>query len=362
MSAAALRYTPMATVPRLRVDLSSDTVTRPTKAMRRAMANAEVGDEQRGEDPTVNALTERVGDLLGHEAAVFLPSGTMCNQIAVAVHCAPGDAFFCHRSAHPLLSEAGGASALAGAQPHPLDGPRGIFGADQLRAAIAHETRYAPHPSLVWVEQTANLVGGCCWSLDEIGGVLDVAEERSLRTHLDGARLLNATTATGHRAADYAGRFDTAWIDFSKGLGAPVGAVLAGSAALVDEAWRWKQRLGGSMRQSGIVAAGALHALEHHVERLAEDHANARRLAAGLAGTPGLRIDAAAVETNIVAADASAWPGGAGELVHRLTVEHGVRASFGLGGRVRFVTHLDVDANDIDVAVEAVHRLAASRV
>jgi len=356
----ANRYAPTGDPPKLRVDLYSDTVTRPSAAMRQAMARADVGDEQKGEDPTVNRLVERVADLLGQEAAVFLPSGTMCNQIAVALHCRPGDAFYCHRSAHPLTSEAGGASAVAGAHPHPLDGPRGVFTAEQLVAAIPSASRYAPRPALVWVEQTANLVGGRCWSPEEVAAVLAVSRRWGMASHLDGARLLNAVAATGRPVGAWADSFDTAWIDFSKGLGAPVGAVLAGSNDLIDEAWRWKQRLGGSMRQSGILAAGALYALDHHVARLVDDHANARRLAHGLVGVAGLVVHVAAVETNIVVADAGEWPGGPAAFVAALALQHGVRASLGLAGSVRFVTHLDVDAADVDVAVNAVRQLSAA--
>ena len=283
------------------VDLFSDTQTRPTAAMRRAIAEAEVGDEQSGRDPTVIALQERVAELLGHEAAVFLPTGTMCNAIAFRLHIRPGgDELLLHRSSHPVHAEAGGPAALSGAMVRALEGDGGRFTAQALEAAIRPAAPKAPRPRLVSLEQTTNHGGGRVWPLDKLRSVLDVASDHGLRTHLDGARLLNAVVASGVSAADYASGFDTAWIDFTKGLGAPVGACLAGSRELIEEAWRYKHMLGGAMRQSGILAAAGLYALEHHVERLADDHENARRLAAALAEVPGLTVDPDAVETNIV--------------------------------------------------------------
>ncbi len=275
------------------VNLHSDTQTRPTPAMRAAMAAAEVGDEQRGQDPTTAELERRVAEMLGQEAAVFLPSGTMCNEIALRLHIRPGgDELLLDRSAHPIVAEAGGPAALAGAMISPLDGDGGIFTAEQLEAALHVDgSRYAPRSRLVSVEQTSNMGGGRIWPLPRIEEVLAVAREHGLRAHLDGARLMNAVVASGVSAQEYASGFDTAWIDFSKGLGAPVGAVLAASAELIEEAWRYKQMMGGALRQSGILAAACLYALDHHVERLAEDHENARRLAEGLAGLPGIRID-----------------------------------------------------------------------
>ena len=284
------------------VNLFSDTQTRPTEAMRQAMAHAEVGDEQRLADPTVNALQERVAELLGQEAAVFLPSGTMCNAIAFRLHVRPGgDEVILDRTSHPVNYEAGGPAALSGAMLRALDGDGGIFTADQVEAAVRPAgDRYGPRSRLVSVEQTTNIGGGRVWPLEQVRAVLDVAARHELRTHMDGARLMNAVVASGVPAAEFAGGFDTAWIDFTKGLGAPVGAVLAGSRELIDEAWRYKQMIGGAMRQAGIVAAAGLYALDHHVERLADDHANARRLAEGLAELPGVDIDLARVETNIV--------------------------------------------------------------
>jgi threonine aldolase len=332
------------------INLYSDTQTRPSAAMREAMANAEVGDEQRGLDPTVNALQDEVAELLGKEAAVFLPSGSMCNQIAVRLHIRPlGDEMYLHRLAHPITAEAGGAAAMSGAMIMPLDGEGGKFTGDALRAQMRDPAdRHEPRSRLVTVEQTTNLGGGRVWPLAQIEEVLAVAAEHDLRTHLDGARLLNATVASGESAAAYSAGFETAWIDFSKGLGAPIGACLAGSQQLIDEAWRYKQMFGGSMRQAGIVAAGARYGLQHNVERLAEDHANAKFLAGGLAEIDGVEIDPSTVETNIVIFDVA----DASDLHDRLKAA-GVETSL-LEGRVRMVTHLDVDRAGIETALAAV--------
>ncbi len=284
------------------VNLSSDTQTRPTAGMRRAIAEAVVGDEQRRADPTVLALEDRVAEMLGHEASVFLPSGTMCNQIAIRLHVRPsGDEVLLDRTSHLVHAETGGPAAIAGATLSLLDGTGGVFDGRQLEAAIRPVTkRNAPRSRLVCIEQTANLAGGRIWPLETMREVVTVANQHGLRTHLDGARLLNAVVATGVDAAAYGSLFDTAWIDFSKGLGAPIGAVLAGSAELVEEAWRYKHMWGGAMRQSGVLAAGALYALDQHVDRLAVDHDNARALAEGIAALEGIDLEPSTVETNIV--------------------------------------------------------------
>jgi threonine aldolase len=328
------------------VNLYSDTQTRPTAGMRRAMAEAEVGDEQKFEDPTVNALCARVAELLGTEAAVFLPSGTMCNEIAFRLHIRPGgDEAILHRTAHPIIAEAGGPAAFAGAVLHPIDSPDGTFTGDDVRAALRPAgDRYMPRSRLVSVEQTVNMAGGRIWPLERLRGVVEAAQEAGLRLHMDGARLMNAVVEAGVPAAEYARGFDTVWLDFTKGLGAPVGACLAGSAELIDEAWRYKQMIGGAMRQAGIVAAGALYALDHHVERLAEDHANARRLAAGLEG-----LDVDDVETNMVFFAVDDAPGFVAALDRA-----GVRMGATGPRRVRAVTHLDVSAEDIDRAIDVV--------
>jgi len=327
------------------INLYSDTQTRPTDAMRQAIASAEVADEQRLADPTTNRLQERVAELLGQEAALFLPSGTMCNQISFRLHARPGgDEMILDRTAHPIIAEAGGPAQNSQLMIHTLDGDGGIFTAEQVEAAIRDPSnRYLPRSRVVSVEQTTNMGGGRVWSLAQIQSVLEVTRLNGLRAHMDGARLMNAVVASGTSAAEFAGGFDTAWLDFTKGLGAPVGAVLAASRELIDEAWRWKQQWGGSFRQSGIVAAGCLHALDHHVERLAEDHDNARVLAEGLLE---LGCDVIAPETNIVIFSA---PVG---FVERMS-ERGVELSGTPDGRVRAVTHLDVTRADIDAALQA---------
>jgi len=330
------------------INLFSDTQTKPTEGMRRAMCEAEVGDEQRLADPTTNALQERVAELLGHEAGLFLPTGTMCNEIAFRLHVGPGgDEVLLDRTAHPLQFEAGGPAALSGAVLTPLDGDGGIFTPAQLEAAVRPPgDRYAPRSRVVSVEQTTNIGGGRVWPLEAVRGVLEVARAHGLRAHMDGARLLNAVVASDVSAADFASGFDTAWIDFTKGLGAPIGAVLVGSRELIEEAWRYKQMWGGAMRQSGIVAAAGLYALDHHVERLAEDHENARLLADGLAQIDGVTIDPSTVESNIVVfavADAVTT----GEALRAA----GVQVTRLDATRIRAVTHLDVDRTGIEQAL-----------
>lgn len=336
----------------VRVNLFSDTSTRPSEEMRKQMAEAEVGDEQLGEDPTVNRLQERVAELLGKEAALFLPSGTMCNEISFAVHCRPGDEIIMDETAHPLNFEGGGPTALTGALIRPLQGERGVFTADQVRAALRPPNRYHPRSRAVSVEQTTNIAGGACWSLDSLRSVSATARDAGLATHLDGARLMNAVVATGTPAHEQVAGFDSAWIDLTKGLGAPVGAVLAGDQSFIDEAWRFKQRLGGAMRQAGIIAAAGIYALDHNVVRLADDHANAKSLARGLAAIPRIVIDPDAAQTNIVIfslEDGSSVE----EFAGRMMTEHGVRFSMISPTSLRAVTHLDVDATGIQLAIDA---------
>ncbi|MBU6270748.1 MAG: PLP-dependent transferase [Betaproteobacteria bacterium] len=338
------------------IDLFSDTQTRPTAAMRQAIAQAEVGDEQRFEDPTTNRLRERVCELLGVEDAVFLPSGTMCNEIAIAVHCRPGDEVIAEASSHIIHYEGGGPAALAGVMLRPVSAPPegvpGTFDGAALQAAVRAESRYVPRSRLVAVEQTANTAGGRVWPLALLREVRDAARALGLASHVDGARLMNAVVASGVSARDQLAGFDSAWIDFSKGLGCPVGAALAGSRDFIREAWRLKQRWGGAMRQSGMLAAAALHALDHHVERLADDHANARLLAVALAELPGVRIDPATVQTNLVYFDVT----GTGLSSDRVVAELGIRGvrmgAFG-PDRIRAVTHLDVNREQVLRAADA---------
>ncbi len=339
------------------VDLYSDTRTKPTPAMRRAMAEAEVDDEQAFLDPEVNALCEEVAELLGKEAALFLPSGTMCNQIAFCVHCARGEEVLIDRTAHPIHAEAGGPAAWAGVVLTPLDGERGVFTPEQV-AARARTGRHAPRTRLVSIEQTANLAGGTIWPLERIEAVAEIARAHGLRLHLDGARLLNAVVATGVPAARFCAPFDSCWLDFSKGLGAPVGAVLAGSRAFVEEAWRYKQMMGGAMRQAGVLAAACRFALRHHVDRLARDHIRARKLAAALAELPGLRVEDPEPPTNMVFFELTRPDLDARGFVERLA-RQGVRMGAMGPRRVRAVTHLDVDDAAIDRAIAAVRAVLA---
>jgi threonine aldolase len=345
---------------RMLVDLFSDTVTRPTPAMRRAMCEAEVGDEQLREDPTVNRLQETVADLLGKEAALFLPSGTMCNQVAFSVHCRAGDEILLHELAHPLLYEAGGAAATIGAVFRPLPGPRGMFTADQVTAAVRPPVHFMPRSRVVSIEQTANIVGGACWQLDRIESVCAAARQAGLACHMDGARLLNAVVATGTPARSFAAPFDSVWIDLTKGLGAPVGAVLAGSSEFIEAAWVYKQRYGGAMRQAGIIAAAGLYALEHHVDRLAEDHERARRLAQGLGGTHGIAVDGNQVETNIVIFDVRGT-GLSGDQFAERALAHGVRFTVIGGTTMRAVFHLDVPPDGVDRALAAARDAVAGQ-
>lgn len=347
---------PPAGAPPIRINLYSDTQTLPTPAMKAAMMEAEMGDEQHGDDPTVHALCDRMAALLGKEAAVFLPSGTMCNVIAILTHCRPGDEVLAHETAHILGSEGGTHAALAGVQINPLKGERGMFSAETLRAAIRPRTRHAPPQSLLEVEQTANIGGGAVWPQAELDAVVAVAREQGWATHMDGARLMNAVVASGIPAAEMVAGFDTVWLDFTKGLGAPLGAVLAGSEEFIGEAWRWKQRLGGAMRQAGICAAACIHALDHHVDRLADDHANAKALARGLRQIEGITVEEP--DTNLVFFDPSGTGLEAGELVNRLRMD-GVQLSM-LGGRIRACTHLDVTAPMIEETLSLTRKALAA--
>ncbi|MEL6961464.1 MAG: threonine aldolase family protein [Pseudomonadota bacterium] len=334
------------------IDLYSDTRTQPSHGMRRFMAEAEVGDEQADLDPTVTALCERVADLLGKEKAVYLPSGTMCNEIAYRVHCRPGDEIILDRTAHGIIAEAGGPAALALAMLYPLDGVRGQFGPAQVQSAIRSGSRYEPRSRLISIEQTSNWGGGSIWPLDTIRAIGDVAHANRLSMHMDGARLMNAVIGSGIAASDFAEPFDSLWLDFSKGLGAPVGAVLAGSADFIHEAWRLKQQMGGAMRQAGIIAAACLYALDHHIDRLGQDHENAKRLASGLAALDGISLDPSLIETNIVFFDLEPHTPSAPAIASQL-LDKGVRIGAMGERRMRAVTHLDIDRDAIDFAIKA---------
>lgn len=335
-----------------RIDLVSDTATRPSPEMRQAMVQAEVGDEQRGEDPSTNLLCARVASLLGKEAALFLPSGVMCNQVAILVHCRPGDKIFADESAHIVGSEAGAPAALAGAMVHTLAGQGGMFTAQQMSAHIRPGKRNAPRARLVVLEQTVNRGGGGVWPLAQVREISELARSHSIAVHMDGARLFNAVVASGVPARHYAEQCDSVWIDLSKGLGCPVGAVLAGSAEFIEQAWFWKHRLGGAMRQSGMLAAAGLYALDHHIDRLAEDHANARLFADRVTRLPGVRLDSDEVQTNLVFLDVRETGFTAQELSARL-MRQGIRIGAEGACRLRIVTHMDVSKAQVEEAAEA---------
>jgi len=338
------------------IDLRSDTATRPTPSMRRAIAEAVVGDEQKREDPTVAELERRGAELLGQEAAVYLPTATMANQIALRIQTEPGDELLAEENSHLLLSELGGAAVHSGLVTRGLPSVGGRFSPEQVR--LSYRDRTAVHYSptrMVSVESSHNSSGGRVWPQDELEVMAATCRELDLRLHLDGARLLNAAAATGVPAAETGRLFDTVTLCLSKGLGCPLGALLAGSADAMVKARRNKHLFGGAMRQAGIVAAAGVYALDHHVERLVEDHARARRLAAGLHAV-GVPVDLEQVETNFVQVDVAPLGLERGEALERLRAE-GVGLSTTVHPTVlRAVTHLDVSDDDIDTALEAIPR------
>jgi threonine aldolase len=320
--------------------------------MRAAIAQAAVGDEQRGEDPCVNQLCERVANLLGKEAALFLPSGTMCNHVAIAVHCRPGDELIAAESSHIITSEGAGAAVLAGTLVRAIACERGIFTGEDVARAVRPRRAKSPRSRLLAVEQTHNRGGGSIWPLAALQSVAKSARAHGLALHMDGARLLNAVVASGVAAKVFAAPFDSVWLDLSKGLGCPVGGVLAGSGSFIEAAWVWKHRLGGALRQAGILAAAGLYALDHHVERLAEDHANARAFAQRIARIRGIRLDPGNVETNLVFFDVEETGRTAEEIAARLR-SSGVRIGVEDLHRMRAVTHLDVDRAAVELAADA---------
>jgi threonine aldolase len=346
-------------MPAIEIDLYSDTQSKPTLEMRKAMAEAEVGDEQQGTDPTVTKLCEMTAELLGMEEAVFLPSGTMCNQISVAVHCRPGDEIIADKTAHIVNTEGGGLAVFAGAMSRVIDGKKGIFTAAQLDGAVRRARRHTPKPRMVVVEQTSNSAGGSVWPLEVVREVGSAAREKGLIMHMDGARLLNAVVATGMSARKFAEPFDTVWLDLSKGLGCPIGAVLAGDKDFIEHAWQWKQRMGGAMRQAGIVAAAGVHALEHHVERMSEDHENARYFGELLGNTPGITVEDG-IETNMVFFNVKGTGLTADDFRDQLIESDAIRIGANDLYRMRAVTHLDISREGIERAATAVRNLARS--
>ena len=334
------------------IDLRSDTVTRPTEGMRRAMLEAPVGDDVFGEDPTVNRLEEYVADLLGKEAALYAPSGTMTNQIGIQVNTNRGEEVLLHEGSHIFVYEAGAPAMLSSVQLRTLSGEDGILDPETVRAAVRPRDVHFPRSSLLCLENTHNTAGGKVFPLEEFAAVAETAKEHGLRVHLDGARLFNAQAATGIPAREWCGHADTVSVCSSKGLGAPVGSLLAGDDETISEARRARKAFGGGMRQAGIIAAASLYAFENNIERLREDHERARNLAAGLREAG---YDAREPDTNLILVAVDDPP----EFLRALARES-VLATPGKPGFVRLCTHLDAEDSDIETAVEAATRIFAT--
>ncbi len=338
------------------VDLRSDTVTKPSPAMRAAIAAAEVGDDVLGDDPTVNRLQQRLAALLGKQASLFVPSGSMANQVAIRSATEPGDEIILDINTHSYNFESGAFAALSGCSVRILHGHRGVFTARDVEAAIRPADHHFARSRLVIIENTSNRGGGTIWPLEAVRGIREVATRQDLHVHLDGARLMNACVATGLKPTDYTQYADSVAMCFSKGLGAPVGSIVAGSNAFVDRCHRFRKMFGGGMRQAGILAAAALYAVENNIDRLAEDHANARHLAEAIAELPGIGLDPAEVETNIVIFEVDERRGSAAEFVQRLR-EHDVWMLATGPSKVRAVTHLNVSRTQIDQAIAVFRKL-----
>jgi threonine aldolase len=338
------------------IDLRSDTVTRPTPSMRKMMAEAEVGDDVFGEDPTVNALQEKVAHLLGKEAALFVPSGTMANQLSIKSHTQPGDEVIIEASSHPYNFEGGAGAALSGIQFQCLKGVRGIFDTAQVEEAIRPADHHYPVTKLVCLENTHNRGGGSIYPVEKMADIYRLAKSKGLLVHLDGARLWNASVAMGIKPIEYAQWADSVSVCLSKGLGAPIGSLAAGSKLFIDRVHRFRKMFGGGMRQAGIIAAAGIYALDHHFERLKDDHQNAKRLAVGLKEFKGVSIDPKHVETNIVIFDVSNTGMTGSQVAESLKQE---RVLIHVIGRtqIRLVTHLDVSSEDIEITLKAFEKL-----
>jgi threonine aldolase len=332
----------------MKIDLRSDTVTKPNAAMREAMAEAEVGDDMFGEDPTVIQLESLVADLLGKEAAMFVPSGIMANQLALKVHCIPGDEVILDANAHIYYYESGAPAALSGVMCRCLHGSRGIFTAAEVHGVLRHADQHYAPTRLLCLENTHNRGGGKIWPQEIVREIAALARSRGLALHLDGARLWNAAVASGVSERDLSAEFDSVAVCFSKGLGAPIGSALCGSSEFIQRARRFRKMFGGGMRQAGIIAAGALYALEFQRDRLAEDHAHARALAEGLSKLPGVELDPATVETNIVIARLTSVPS---EQLARELDDAGLRMFITGPDTIRAVTSLAVNSEDIQTAI-----------
>lgn len=344
----------------LMIDLRSDTVTRPTEAMRQAMAYAEVHDDVIDTDPTVARLQQRTAEILGKEAALFMPSGSMTNQVGIRVHCERGDEFICDADAHVYHYEQAAFAQLSGLVARTVQGDQGVLDVDQLRGLIRPPNDHMVRTRLVVIENSHNRGGGRVQPYESVREICEWAHEQGLVTHLDGARLWNAAVASGIDEATWAAGFDSVSVCFSKGLGAPVGSALAGSAAFLQQARRARKLFGGAMRQSGIIAAGALHALEHHRERLVADHEHAQQLARTIRETPHLELAGDRADTNIVLFHVAPQWGTAAEFVAGLAARRVACMAFAPQS-IRLVTHLDVSRSDIEAACQAIAAVAAER-
>lgn len=338
------------------IDLRSDTLTRPPKAMREAMAAAEVGDDVFGEDPTVNRLQERIAGMMGKEAALFVPSGTMGNQLCIKTHTRAGDEVIAEAGAHVFFYETAGAAFLSSVQIHPVHGTRGVMAVADVRRAIRPDIYYMPKTRLLCLENTHNRAGGAVYPLDAFAELAGFAHQAGIAVHLDGARLWNACVATGVAPAEYCRHVDSVSVCLSKGLGTPVGSVIAGTRPFIEEARHFRKIFGGGMRQAGILAAAGLYALDHNIERLAEDHARARAFATTVGAVPGVAVDMATVQTNIVIVDVTGTGQNAAHWAKRFEAA-GVRLSQAGEFTLRAVTHLDVSEAETRTAAAAVVRV-----
>jgi threonine aldolase len=338
------------------IDFRSDTVTKPTEEMREAMFNAEVGDDVYGEDPTVNRLERLAAKILGKEDALFVTSGTQGNQVAILTHCRPGDEVILEAESHIFLYEAGAASALAGVQTRPIRGTKGAMDPSDVKKAIRGEDIHYPYSGLICLENTHNKAGGKVIPIETMKAIYEIAKEKDIPVHLDGARLFNAAVAAGVPVTEFTQYVDTIQVCLSKGLSAPVGSILAGSKSFIKEARKWRKRLGGGLRQAGVLAAPGIIALEKMVDRLAEDHANARQLAEGLSTIPGLQVDVNGVETNIILCNIQETGLSNEEFLARLK-EAGILAVPFDEGIIRFVTHREVTSDMVKMALQRISQL-----
>ena len=338
------------------IDLRSDTVTKPTLAMRKAMAEAEVGDDVFGEDPTTNALQEKVAKILGKETSIFVPSGTMANQLAIKSHTQSGDEVIIEATGHPYNFEGGAGAALSGIQFYCIRGARGILDPSQIEEAIRPDDHHFPPTRLICLENTHNRGGGSIYPVEQMKEIFRLAKSKELFVHLDGARLWNASVATGVKPHEYAQWADSVSVCLSKGLGTPIGSLVAGPRKFIDRVHRFRKMFGGGMRQVGIIAAAGIYALDHHIDRLREDHENAKRLAFGLKEIKGVSIHPEHVETNIVIFDIAETGKIASQVREELKKEKVLIHALGKT-QIRLVTHLDVSEGDVDTALGGFRRI-----